>query len=181
MNARLLLVLICAGPAVAAACGHERWSVKTGTDRDASEINLRDVVPATIENLTVLSGPSRLPMHHRVKPVEVSVYYVKGTLVEYKQVKNGDYRLVLKGRHGQTMIGDIPAPRCVGSGSPLRPGIDKARHEFDAQYKVTHSFRRVDTPVTVTGVGLFAVHHKHTGVAPSSIELHPVLDIEFGG
>lgn len=180
MNARILLMLLTALPAMANACGHERWAIKTGTDHDASEINLSDVVPAEVENLTHLSAPSHLPLHHRIKPIELSVYYVKATLLEYKREKDGDYYLVLKGRHGQTMIAEIPSPDCVGSNSPLKAGIKKARREFNARYKVTRSFGHVHTPVTVTGVGFFDFDHGQTGAAPNAIELHPVLDIQFG-
>ena len=35
-------------------------------------------------------------------------------------------------------------------------------------------------PVTVTGVGFFDFLHGQTGVAPNGIELHAVLDIQFG-
>ncbi len=35
-------------------------------------------------------------------------------------------------------------------------------------------------PVTVTGVGFFDFLHGQTGVAPNGIELHAVLDVQFG-
>lgn len=176
-----MLLMICTAPIAAHACGHERWAIKTGTDRDASKIDLSDVAPAEIEDLDSLRAPKHLPLHHRVKPVEMSVYYVKATLVEFKRKKDGNYHLVLKGRHGHTMIAEIPSPHCVGSDSPFKAGIKKARREFSAHYRVKNYFRHVNTPVTVTGVGFFDFQHGQTGVAPNAIELHPVLDIQFGG
>lgn len=180
MIVRLLLMLLAALPALANACGHERWAIKTGTDKDAANINLSDVAPAEIEDLNSLRAPNHLPLHRRVKPVEMSVYYVKAKLVEFKHEKDGDYHLVLKGRHGQTMIAKIPSPRCVGSSSPFKAGIEKARREFNAHYRIENSFRRVNASVTVTGVGFFDFHHGQRGAAFNAIELHPVLDIKFG-
>jgi hypothetical protein len=79
------------------------------------------------------------------------------------------------------MIAEIPDPPCVGSGSPLLSSITKARNEFNAKFTPTSSFRTANVPVTVTGVGFFDFLHGQTGVAPNGIELHAVLDIQFGG
>ncbi len=38
----------------------------------------------------------------------------------------------------------------------------------------------MNAPVTVTGVGFFDFLHGQTGVAPNGIELHSVLDVQFG-
>jgi hypothetical protein len=35
-------------------------------------------------------------------------------------------------------------------------------------------------PVIITGVGFFDFYHGQTGVATNGIELHPVIDIQFG-
>jgi len=78
------------------------------------------------------------------------------------------------------MIAEIPDPVCVGSTSPLLTSIQKARSEFDATYTPTGSFQTANVPVTVTGVGFFDFLHGQTGVAPSGIELHAVLDVQFG-
>src|SRR5439155_5594295 len=80
---------------------------------------------------------------------------------------------------GHTMIGEIPDPACVGSGSPLRSSIQKARAEFDARYTATTSFQNANIAVTVTGVGFFDFLHGQTGVATNGIELHALLDIQF--
>src|SRR5690349_9354314 len=78
------------------------------------------------------------------------------------------------------MISEIPSPSCVGSSSTLLSGIQNARSEFDANYTVTSSFQNTKVPVTITGVGFFDFLHGQAGVAPNAIELHPVLDIQFG-
>ena len=179
--AGLVTVALLMVPLGAAACGHERWAVKTGTDRDAAKIHLQPVIRTRIAKLDALRAPAHLSARRRIRPVETHVYRVRATLIEYKRERDDDYHLVLRGRSGQTMIAEIPAPHCVGSTSPLAAGIAKARHEFNAQYHVTDSFHHVHRRVEVTGVGFFDFHHGQTGVAPNAIELHPVLDVRFAG
>jgi hypothetical protein len=162
------------------SCGVERWSVKTGTDADASKINLQSTTSSTISHLTSLAAPGTLPANNRVQPTETTVFQLSATLVEYKLESDSDYHLVIKDSSGNTMISEIPDPACVGSGSPLLSSITKARNEFDAKYHPTTSFQTANVPVTVTGVGFFDFLHGQTGVAPNGIELHAVLDIQFG-
>jgi hypothetical protein len=167
--------------ATTGSCGVERWSVKTGTDADAGKITLQSTTSSTISYLTSLSTPGSLPANNRIQPTETTVYQLQVTLVEYKLESDSDYHLVLSDGAGHTMIAEIPDPTCVGSGSPLLSSVTKARNEFNAKYTPTGSFKTVNVPVTVTGVGFFDFLHGQTGVAPNGIELHSVLDIQFGG
>jgi hypothetical protein len=172
---------VVANPASATgSCGVERWSVKTGTDADAGKISLQSTTPATVAALAALPAPSSLPSNNRITPTETTVYRVQATLTEYKLEADSDYHLVLSDGSGHTMISEIPDPTCVGSASPLLSSIQKARSEFDAKYAPTGSFQTANVPVTVTGVGFFDFLHGQTGVAPNGIELHAVLDIQFG-
>lgn len=171
--------LIATPNASSGSCGVERWAVKTGTDADASLVNLNSPVPQTISYLDALTAPSTLPANNRVQPTETSLFVVDATLVEYKLESDSDYHLVLKDAQGNSMIAEIPDPACVGAGSPFATGIQNARSEFDARYTVTTSFQTANIPVEVRGVGFFDFNHGQTGVAPNAIELHPVLDIIF--
>jgi len=164
----------------AAACGVERWTVKTGTDPDAGLINLSSTTPTSITNLTALPAPTPIPANNRVQPTETTVFSVTATLTVYKREDDSDYHLVLSDGNGHTMITEVADPQCVGAGSPLLPGIRNARSEFDAHLQPTTSFKTADIAVTVTGVGFFDFKHGQTGVAPNAIELHPLLDITFG-
>ncbi|MGH9419396.1 MAG: hypothetical protein ACRD3J_05435, partial [Thermoanaerobaculia bacterium] len=69
---------------------------------------------------------------------------------------------------------------CIGAGSPFGPGVTNARHQFEARFTATSSFKTTSTAVTVRGVGFWDFLHGQTGVAPNGIELHSVLDITFG-
>lgn len=162
-----------------AACGIERWHVKTGTDPQAGSVDLAAERLTTVAALASLPAPVMLPSDARIAPVETTVYRVIATLVEYKMEADSDYHLVLS-EAGQTMIAEIPDPACVGRASPLLPGIELARTEFDAQYRTAPIWQRAGVMVTVTGVGFFDSIHGQTGVAPNGVELHPVLSIEFG-
>jgi len=165
----------------AASCGVERWSVKTGTDADAGLINLQAITQTTIPSLTALPAPSTLPANNRVQPTETTVFQLHATLTKYKLEADSDYHLILNDASGNTMIGEIPAPACVGSSSPLLSGIQAARAAFDAKYSVTGSFQAANVPVTVTGVGFFDFQHGQTGVASNGVELHAVIGIQFDG
>lgn len=162
------------------SCGVERWSVKTGTDADAGKITLQSTTPTSIASLDALTAPSSLPANNRVQPTETTVFRLAATLTEYKLEADSDYHLVLNDGAGHTMIAEIPDPACVGSGSPLLTSVQKARSEFDARYTPTGSFQTANVPVSVTGVGFFDFLHGQTGVAPNGIELHSVLDVQFG-
>ncbi len=162
-------------------CGVERWSVKTGTDPDAPSVNLNSATPTTINNLTGLPKPNRIPPTSRLQPTETTVWTVSATLTGYKVENDSDYHLVISDDAGNTMIAEIPDPSCVGSGSPFATGIANARNEFSSQFTAGNSFQDVDVPVQIKGVGMFDFLHGQRGVAPNGIELHPVLDIAFGG
>ena len=162
------------------SCGVERWSVKTGTDADAGLINLQSTTQTTIASLISLPAPSTLPANNRIQPTETTVFQLQATLTEYKLEPDSDYHLVLSDGSGNTMISEIPSPACVGSSSLLLSGIQNARSEFNAQYTATSNFQTANVPVTITGVGFFDFLHGQTGVAPNGIELHAVLDIQFG-
>jgi hypothetical protein len=160
------------------ACGVERWSVKTGTDADATLVNVGATTPTTIATMRSYSPPASLPANNRIQPQETTVYSIDATLTEYKLETDSDYHLVIQDGSGSTMITEIPDPACA-AGSLFLTSIQSARGEFDAKFTATGSFKATSVPVRVRGVGFFDFLHGQTGVAPNGIELHPVLDIQF--
>ncbi|HEY0556084.1 MAG TPA: hypothetical protein VGG20_17665 [Thermoanaerobaculia bacterium] len=163
----------------AQSCGVERWSVKTGTDADKGLVNLGSSTSNTILTLRGWPAPNPIPANNRVSPYETTVWVLDATLVEYKSESDSDYHLVLKDAAGNTMIGEIPLPACVGSSSPFLSKITSARSKFDAMFNPSGSFQTANIPVRITGVGMFDFLHGQTGVAPNGIEIHPILDIVF--
>jgi hypothetical protein len=164
-------------------CGKERWSVKTGTDSGAGQVDLSNPRTASITELIALQPPDPIPADSRFAPTEDSLFVVDATLTDYKfetgSTGDSDYHLVLQDEQGNTMIAEIPSPSCVGANSPFTAQIANARAEFDAILTATSSFQTANVPVRVTGVGFFDFFHNQHGAAPNVIELHPVLDIAF--
>ena len=163
-----------------AACGVERWSVKTGTDPQAPAVNLSSYVSSTIYNFHQSVRPGSLPANGRVSPRETTQYRLSGTLIKYVREADSDYHLVIRDSAGRTMIIELPASNCVGAGSPFGTGIARARQQFDARFTATTTMKTTSTPVTIKGIGFWDYIHGQTGVAPNGIEVHPVLDITFG-
>jgi len=175
----LVAVALFAVSELHAACGVERWSVKTGTDPQAPSVNLSSYISSTIYNFHQSTRPSSLPSNGRVSPRETTQYRLSGTLTKYVRESDSDYHLVIKDSAGRTMIIELPASNCVGAGSPFGTGISRARQQFDSRFTATTSFKTTSTSVTIKGVGFWDYLHGQTGVAPNGIEVHPVLDITF--
>ena len=164
-----------------AQCGVERWSVKTGTDSDAVLVNLGATTSTTIASLSAIAAPNPIPDNRRVQPTETTVWVLNATLTKFVLAFDSDYHMVFTDNAGRTMIAEIPAPNCVGPGSPFATGIAHARAQFDARFASPPPgiFQTVSIPVQLTGVGFFDFIAGQTGQAPNGIELHPVIDIIF--
>src|SRR6266481_2576729 len=175
----LLAVLLALPLNLAAQCGVERESVKTGTDPDAGLVNLNSPTNTTIANMRAFATPNPIPANNRVAPAETTLWVINATLTLFKLESDSDYHLVIQDAAGNTMITEIPAPTCVGSTSPFLNSITSARHKFDAMFTATTSFQTANIPVQITGVGMFDFPHGQTGAAPNQIELHPVLNVIF--
>jgi hypothetical protein len=181
----LVLVGLLSLPSSAdARCGKERWSVKTGTDNKAQDIDTTAPTATTIVDMRSWSTPAHLPAKKRIAPHELEVYVVEAILIAYKeendpQTGDSDYHLVLADESGDTIIAEIPSPTCVGEQSPFLESIADVRAKFDEKFGVTGHFQETSMSVTVTGVGFFDFKHGQRGLAPNAIELHPVLDITF--
>jgi hypothetical protein len=166
-------------PLAAQRCGVERWSIKTGTDSDATSVDLENPQASSVSELDAIDPPVPIPPY-RFAPTEDTVFVVNATLTVYKlEAGDSDYHLVLEDDAGNTMIAEIPLPDCVGDGSPFSSLIANARAEFDAVLTATTFFQTANIPVQVAGVGFFDFAHGQRGAAPNYIELHPVLDIMF--
>ncbi len=165
--------------APASACGVERWSVKTGTDADRNRINFSSATPVTIAQLRNYPSQSSPPSNNRIAPYETTLVTVDAILTQYKSESDQDYHLVIQDSAGRTVIAEIPAPSCCGSGSVFASGVANTRAEFDAAYSVSGSFKTTSVPVRIVGVPMYDFAHGQTGASPNQIEIHSVLDIQF--
>ena len=167
-------------------CGSERWSTKTGQDKEWNLVQQQPVW-TTIEELRTLAPPPDLKQTPSVRhpPAEITTYTVTAYLIGYKREADRDYHLILASPEAMniTMIAEIPSGLCVGDN--LRSVVTKeqkwVRDHFGAvkQPGRLKSFSRSPKLVTVTGVGFFDFSHGQDGVAPNAIELHPVLKIDL--
>lgn len=173
--------------------GIERWSIKTGTDAQATAVNVSPVSGTIVEliSLQAPADPDQIP--DRLAPTEETVYTLQATLTAYKLEADGDFHLVIADENNNTMIAEIPDPDFCAHSLWLTE-IQSARKAFDDRFHQTliglqslmtvaeggvPMITKVSVPVILTGVGFFDRLHGQTGVAPNGIELHPVLSITF--
>ena len=162
----------------ASACGKERWSVKTVTDKDAAKVQ-ETPTPGTINQLRQIAAPinPNLRPDSRYSPTELTTYEVTGYITLIKVEADQDYHVVLADDTGRTMIVESTHPDCALK-SRFKAEINQVRAALDQAFKgpITKPIKTRKL-VTVTGVGFFDHIHGQTGVAPNGIELHPMLQV----
>jgi hypothetical protein len=141
--------------------GVERWSLKTGNDRDIALVgkNVIDgqklssgIVEATIEELNLIGRPPDMRPPNRTfskfqdrrrGPVEFTVWQIDCVVIAVKLERDGDYHLVLQGAAGSMMIGETPTPRppFVDAASPWLQNMKDARQAVDDELISTLSPR----------------------------------------
>ena len=142
-------------------CGVEYWNVKTGTDADAATINLNNVIQTTVNDLRAIPIPfppigdrprgADGQSATRIPSTEFTVFQVAGTLTFYKLETDVDYHMVLQDAAGNTIIGEVPSPACVGAGSPFAAGVANARAKVDARLTPADGFQSANLPVQMKG------------------------------
>jgi hypothetical protein len=167
----------------ASSCGSWRWPVKTGSDADRFQVD-RTARNTSIHYLRTLNPPPQFGSFahdHRIKWPEFHTWRLRHAfLVKAIREDDRDLHLVLRNRHGKTMIAEIPSPSCVGAKSLWKTQIRRARRSVTSRYTITHeSWTHIRRYVTIKGLGFFDEIHGQTGVAPNGIELHPVTRIRW--
>ncbi len=206
----LALLVLCGSSrgVLAETCGAtERWFVKVGTDAKGGDVDTAHPEHKSVAELNALpSLRDQVPKgNNKLRlPEECRVYTVQGYLALFKNESDSDYHLVItdpslryspggSGTEGQetgtSFIAEIPDPNCTAGtqGDPaahsaFESALRATREKFEAEFpggKGADS--RVNLPVTVTGVAFYDRQHLQVGRAVNGIELHPLLDIQFGG
>jgi hypothetical protein len=190
------------------ACGGtERWFVKVGTDPDAANVDIDNVVSISVQELNNLPGLRDEVPHNDNKTrleAERVVYKVTGRLVLFKCEDDGDYHLVITDdslnytpggagtnglETGTSFIAEIPNPDCVAGkkGDPDVPSVfdeqlKNVKEKFEGKFACSQADSHLGgVPVTITGVLFYDRQHLQTGRAVNGAELHPLLDISFDG
>jgi len=146
------------GAATQAACGAERWTVKTLQDRPT----LLPARTTTVHYLVTRPAPNNLPATRL--PFERHVFTVTAAVVLVRPEADSDFHVVLSSGNDE-MIAEAPSPSCDSRALPLR------RRQMTA----ARSHVQLCARARVTGVAFFDFNHGQTGVAPNAIELHPIL------
>jgi hypothetical protein len=162
-------------PTPNAACGVERWAVKTLSDADATRVNFSDVLRTTISSL------NEFPVHcsglpeNRTFSEEFRVYEATGVVELTRNEDDSDIHIVLSDPNNptQTIVVEVVHPACAVT-SPYVSTLSQAR----TQYENLSPLR--GKTVTVRGVGFYDFAHGQTGRSKSCIELHPVIGITVG-
>ncbi len=162
-----------------AACGTERWPVKTATDKDQTAISAH-ATPATVNQLSQIAAPinPNIKPDRRYSPTELTIYEVTGKLTVIKSEADQDYHIVLTDEKGRTMIVEAVAPECAAQ-SRYAKEITAVRKALDDKFGQIDRKHVISQMATVTGVGFFDRIHGQEGVAANGIELHPLVDIIF--
>lgn len=181
---RVILSLLISTTLVSAAfaCGKERWSVKTGADRDVGKVTINPQA-STIADLTDLHAPPNPKSRNNSRfPAELKTYQIKGVLTLIKKETDEDYHIVVADPDDEelTIIVESVAPNCT-KGSRFTDEIKKVRTALDQKFGTVSKKKKTNLkiPVTVTGIGFFDPIHGQEGVAPNGVELHPILEITF--
>jgi hypothetical protein len=169
-----------------------RWSVRSGADPDAQKLVGQAPAPTTVASLCALAVPAVLPPEGRSPGAEETVWQLDATLTYYSHQASGDYHLDIADDQGNTMIAKIPDPVVLAPGSFFAQQIASARQTFNSQFgiqaaafgpadRMPHVQLAVPVPVSLQGLGFFALQHGQHGIAPNGIELNPVISIAFLG
>lgn len=189
----LLFFLSILGLASSAFCqcsDKNREIVKTGSDPDAAKINQTPVTIGIDEMNTWHGGQPyswaelKPKQKTRIKPQELQVYHVEGMLTWYKcecDPKRGDlgYHLVLESEAGKSIVATIPNPKCVGASSPFLAQIQAAWDKMTSEYSPKEQKAKAMMKVVVEGPAFFEKAHSQLGRAENSVEIQPVLKLEF--
>jgi len=90
----LLAACFALSASLASACGKERWSVKTVTDKDAARVQ-EAPTPSTINQLQQIAAPinPNLRPDSRYSPTELTTYEVTGYITLIKAEADQDYHI----------------------------------------------------------------------------------------
>ena len=172
----LAVALITAGTASALAqaippqCGYERWPVKILSDKDRERVQFAPVEITIAKLVSIPIHEMPYPRDKRIAPEELTVYKIRGTLIEVRPEQDSDLHIIVADldRPDLRMIVEIPAAGCAES-TGREGDYSKAREVLAGVPK--HSV------IEITGVGFFDFIHNAIGTAKNGIELHPVLKI----
>jgi hypothetical protein len=195
-------IIAFANNVVAGPCGGaERWLVKVATDDLAASVDPSNVSDTTVADL---NGERRPPGANsagdRRLPEEMSLAHVGGFIRFIKlESDDNDFHLVMTDTPdaaytpagtsarptGTSLIAEAPNPDCVsgrnGDAPPkslFQGNLEDVRKSIACNMEGQMA-QDVSEPVVITGIRFFDFPHGQIGRAKNSIEIHPIMGIEF--
>jgi Secretion system C-terminal sorting domain len=164
------------------SCGTERWAVKTCYDADTVNINFNLIVPSSVAYQRGLPTPTLPPQGDNTTRLasEDTVYSLDCNLIETKVESDSDYHVVIStlGNASETMDAEVVNPGCPNIANTSRY---KALSTLFTWYRnwvgIPGSYKPINVPVHIVGVGFYDFLHGSTGAAPQGREIHPVLSM----
>lgn len=106
-------------------------------------------------------------------------------LLGFKLESDGDIHLVIAqpGNRADTMIAEIPDPNCMDAAPAAYVHDGESGLAFVKAYGIppVREFRIAYRPIMLTGPAFFDFPHGQDGLAPTGIEIHPVLAVNASG
>ena len=165
-------------------CGTERWAVKTCIDADTVNINFNNIVASSVAYQRGLPAVT-LPGDNVTRLArEDTVYSLDCMLIETKIEADQDYHVVIStiGNASETMDAEICNPGCPSIANTSRfTALTNLFSWYQTWVGTPSSYKTINTPVHITGVGFYDFSHGSTGAAPQSTprEIHPVLTMSI--
>jgi hypothetical protein len=92
-------------------------------------------------------------------------------------MQDGDYRVVLRGAGGESIVMEMPDPTFVDQSSPFYYAMKAARDKFASREKPEREKKSVLGHAKITGLGFFGrAYNKANQPKSNLIQLHPVID-----
>ena len=157
--------------------GEEHWAQKVLVDPEAASINL-NIEPATIKVLTAIDTKLPENKYKESKPrmeIEKHIYEIKHCFItDVLRENDNDLHLVIEDGAGNHMIAEIPDADCPeAKKSDWSGNFEEVRATM---LTFANNYRHF--LFTVTGVLFVDKSHGQTGVAPNSVELHPIIELK---
>jgi len=165
----------------------QRWQVSWAVDAEAKRMSAKPKF-TTIAHLLKFKRPADMPgtgamperyKTHRIKPVEVTVWSIEGTVVNVAAEHDGDYRLIVADKNGEQVTCILPDPALVPKAGRFSNRINAARAVVVKKFKPTFEPRDVKVPVQLTGLGYFGRFNSDANKSPEGFQLHPVFSVKF--
>ena len=164
-----LTFLLPAALAAQSVCGYQRWPVKIWADDDAAKVDTTPVLVTVAELARIPRPQTSFPQRARIPGVELQTFLLRARFIEARsQDDDSDIHIVVRDLEVDqaTLVTEIPHPECTAD--------ERLKRVFAEARQALRTVPR-DAVIEIVGLGFFDYEHGQRGMAPNSLEIHPVL------